>query len=98
MTGGSQGARVFADVVPPAVAALPEAIRARLLVTQQCRAEDLARTETAYRAAGVDYNAALPGTQVQLVRRPAANLEMERSKVREGYSGRRTGAASLRRR
>ncbi len=53
VTGGSQGARVFADVVPPAIAALPEAIRARLLVTQQCRAEDLARTESAYRAAGV---------------------------------------------
>jgi UDP-N-acetylglucosamine--N-acetylmuramyl-(pentapeptide) pyrophosphoryl-undecaprenol N-acetylglucosamine transferase len=53
VTGGSQGARIFADVVPPAIAALPEAIRARLLVTQQCRAEDLARTETAYRAAGV---------------------------------------------
>lgn len=53
VTGGSQGARVFADVVPAAVAALPEEIRARLLVTQQCRAEDLARTESAYRAAGV---------------------------------------------
>ena len=53
VTGGSQGARVFADVVPPAIAALPEAIRARLLVTQQCRAEDLARTEAAYREAGV---------------------------------------------
>jgi len=53
VTGGSQGARIFADVVPAAVAALPEAIRARLLVTQQCRAEDLARTGAAYRAAGV---------------------------------------------
>jgi UDP-N-acetylglucosamine--N-acetylmuramyl-(pentapeptide) pyrophosphoryl-undecaprenol N-acetylglucosamine transferase len=53
VTGGSQGARVFADVVPAAIAALPEPIRARLLVTQQCRAEDLARTEAAYRAAGV---------------------------------------------
>lgn len=53
VTGGSQGARVFADVVPMAVAALPESLRARLLVSQQCRAEDLARTEAAYRAAGV---------------------------------------------
>ena len=58
VTGGSQGARVFADVVPAAVAALPEAIRARLLVTQQCRAEDLARTERAYREAGVVANLA----------------------------------------
>jgi len=31
-----------------------------------------------------------------LVRRPAANLEIERSKVRQGYSEARTGAASLR--
>jgi UDP-N-acetylglucosamine--N-acetylmuramyl-(pentapeptide) pyrophosphoryl-undecaprenol N-acetylglucosamine transferase len=51
--GGSLGARVLADVVPAAVAALPEAIRGRLVVTQQTRAEDLPRVEGAYRAAGV---------------------------------------------
>jgi UDP-N-acetylglucosamine--N-acetylmuramyl-(pentapeptide) pyrophosphoryl-undecaprenol N-acetylglucosamine transferase len=51
--GGSLGARVFADVVPAAVAALPEALRARLVVTQQTRAEDLPRVEAAYREAGV---------------------------------------------
>lgn len=51
--GGSLGARIFADVVPGAVAALPDAIRARLVVTQQTRAEDLPRVETAYRQAGV---------------------------------------------
>ncbi len=51
--GGSLGARVFADVVPAAVAALPERLRGRLVVTQQTRAEDLPRVETAYRAAGV---------------------------------------------
>jgi UDP-N-acetylglucosamine--N-acetylmuramyl-(pentapeptide) pyrophosphoryl-undecaprenol N-acetylglucosamine transferase len=51
--GGSLGARIFADIVPAAVAALPEALRARLLVTQQTRAEDLPRVETAYREAGV---------------------------------------------
>lgn len=51
--GGSLGARVFADVVPEAVAALPEALRGRLVVTQQTRAEDLPRVESAYRGAGV---------------------------------------------
>jgi UDP-N-acetylglucosamine--N-acetylmuramyl-(pentapeptide) pyrophosphoryl-undecaprenol N-acetylglucosamine transferase len=51
--GGSLGARVFADVVPAAVAALPEALRGRLVVTQQTRAEDLPRVESAYRAASV---------------------------------------------
>ena len=51
--GGSLGARIFADVVPGAVAALPDGLRARLVVTQQTRAEDLPRVETAYREAGV---------------------------------------------
>lgn len=51
--GGSLGARVFADVVPDAVARLPEALRARMMVTQQCRPEDLNRVRTAYEAAGV---------------------------------------------
>jgi UDP-N-acetylglucosamine--N-acetylmuramyl-(pentapeptide) pyrophosphoryl-undecaprenol N-acetylglucosamine transferase len=51
--GGSLGARIFADVVPGAVALLPPALRQRLVVTQQTRAEDLPRVETAYREAGV---------------------------------------------
>ena len=53
VTGGSLGARVLADVVPAAVAALPDAIRARLLVTQQTRTDDLPRVAAAYKAAGV---------------------------------------------
>ncbi len=53
VTGGSQGATVFSDVVPAALAALPEALRARLRVTQQCRAEDLERVCAAYRDAGI---------------------------------------------
>jgi UDP-N-acetylglucosamine--N-acetylmuramyl-(pentapeptide) pyrophosphoryl-undecaprenol N-acetylglucosamine transferase len=51
--GGSLGARVFADVVPGAVAALPLGLRGRLLVAQQCRPEDMARVREAYEAAGV---------------------------------------------
>jgi UDP-N-acetylglucosamine--N-acetylmuramyl-(pentapeptide) pyrophosphoryl-undecaprenol N-acetylglucosamine transferase len=51
--GGSLGARVFSDIVPPALAALPEALRARLRVTQQCRADDLDRVAEAYRKAGI---------------------------------------------
>jgi UDP-N-acetylglucosamine--N-acetylmuramyl-(pentapeptide) pyrophosphoryl-undecaprenol N-acetylglucosamine transferase len=51
--GGSLGARVFSDVVPPAVAGLPAELRARLSVVQQCRAEDLARVRAAYDAAGI---------------------------------------------
>jgi UDP-N-acetylglucosamine--N-acetylmuramyl-(pentapeptide) pyrophosphoryl-undecaprenol N-acetylglucosamine transferase len=51
--GGSLGARVFSDVVPDAIALLPEDLRRRLRVTQQCRAEDLARVAAAYEAMGV---------------------------------------------
>ena len=51
--GGSLGARVFSDVVPAALAALPEALRARLDVVQQCRAEDLDRVRAAYVGAGI---------------------------------------------
>jgi UDP-N-acetylglucosamine--N-acetylmuramyl-(pentapeptide) pyrophosphoryl-undecaprenol N-acetylglucosamine transferase len=51
--GGSLGARVFSDVVPPALARLPAALRQRLSVTQQCRAEDLERVRAAYGEAGI---------------------------------------------
>ena len=51
--GGSQGARFFADALPEALARIPEPIRRRLFVVQQCRKEDLARVEEAYEAAGV---------------------------------------------
>ncbi len=53
MIGGSQGARVLSDVVPPAIAALPEPIRRNLRVAHQARAEDQARVMAAYQAAGV---------------------------------------------
>lgn len=51
--GGSQGARVLSDMVPAAIAALPEDTRARLNVAHQARAEDHDRVTEAYAAAGV---------------------------------------------
>ena len=50
VTGGSQGARVLSEVVPDGLAMLPPAIRMRLQVTQQCRAEDLDRVRERYRS------------------------------------------------
>jgi UDP-N-acetylglucosamine--N-acetylmuramyl-(pentapeptide) pyrophosphoryl-undecaprenol N-acetylglucosamine transferase len=47
ITGGSQGARVMADVAPAAIALLSEADRARLSVMQQARGEDKARVAEA---------------------------------------------------
>ena len=52
--GGSLGARVFSDVVPASLAMLPQDLRVRLAVTQQCRTEDLARVRGAYHAAGIE--------------------------------------------
>lgn len=51
--GGSQGARVMSDIVPGAIAKLDADLRARLIVTQQAREEDVARVREAYAAAGV---------------------------------------------
>ena len=53
VVGGSLGAAVFAELVPAAVAALPDRIRSRLSVTQQCRAEQLGALTAAYAAIGV---------------------------------------------
>ena len=46
--GGSQGARVFSDVIPAAVKLLPLALRRRLEIAQQSRPEELDRTHQAY--------------------------------------------------
>jgi UDP-N-acetylglucosamine--N-acetylmuramyl-(pentapeptide) pyrophosphoryl-undecaprenol N-acetylglucosamine transferase len=51
--GGSQGARIMADVVPPAVERLDAALRARLSVMQQARSEDIERVRMTYRRIGV---------------------------------------------
>ncbi len=51
--GGSQGARILSDVVPAAVAALPEALRANLRVSHQARDEDATRAAAIYDAAGI---------------------------------------------
>lgn len=46
--GGSQGARVFGRVLPAAFALLSDDLRRRLVVTQQCRPEDIEATRDAY--------------------------------------------------
>jgi UDP-N-acetylglucosamine--N-acetylmuramyl-(pentapeptide) pyrophosphoryl-undecaprenol N-acetylglucosamine transferase len=51
--GGSQGARVFSDVIPAAIAELPERLRRRLRLSQQARPEDEARVTAAHAKTGV---------------------------------------------
>ncbi len=46
--GGSQGARILSDIVPPAIASLPEHLRRNIRVSQQAREEDLARVTDYY--------------------------------------------------
>ena len=51
--GGSQGARIMADIVPDAVAQLEPYLQMRLSVVQQAREEDLARVKEVYARAKV---------------------------------------------
>ena len=57
MTGGSQGARILSEIVPDGLAMLQPALRSRLQVIQQCRAEDIEAVRNRY--AGHDIPAEL---------------------------------------
>ena len=48
VVGGSQGARVMADIVPGAIERLEPSLRNRLVLTQQVREEDMARVRAVY--------------------------------------------------
>jgi UDP-N-acetylglucosamine--N-acetylmuramyl-(pentapeptide) pyrophosphoryl-undecaprenol N-acetylglucosamine transferase len=50
--GGSQGARIMADIAPAAIELLPVAVRANLTVTQQARPEDIERVKAIYARLG----------------------------------------------
>jgi UDP-N-acetylglucosamine--N-acetylmuramyl-(pentapeptide) pyrophosphoryl-undecaprenol N-acetylglucosamine transferase len=54
VVGGSQGARVLGTTLPKALVQLPDALRRRLRLVQQCRAEDLDAARETYRQAGID--------------------------------------------
>ncbi|CAA9423498.1 MAG: UDP-N-acetylglucosamine--N-acetylmuramyl-(pentapeptide) pyrophosphoryl-undecaprenol N-acetylglucosamine transferase [uncultured Rubellimicrobium sp.] len=81
--GGSQGARILSDVVPPAIAALPMEVRARLRISQQARDEDLDRVRAFYRAEAIeadirpffeDVPARMAQTQLVIARAGASTL------------------------
>ncbi len=52
--GGSQGARIFSEVVPETLTNLPLDLQRRLKITQQCRPEYLTQTKAAYRQSLLD--------------------------------------------
>ncbi len=51
--GGSQGARIMAEIVPPAVARLEEHLKMRLKIVQQAREEDVQAVRESYAKSGV---------------------------------------------
>jgi UDP-N-acetylglucosamine--N-acetylmuramyl-(pentapeptide) pyrophosphoryl-undecaprenol N-acetylglucosamine transferase len=78
VTGGSQGATIFSEVVPEAIAALPANLRARIRVDQQCREADVEATRAAY--ARMNINADIASFFVDLPTRLAgAHLVIARS-------------------
>jgi UDP-N-acetylglucosamine--N-acetylmuramyl-(pentapeptide) pyrophosphoryl-undecaprenol N-acetylglucosamine transferase len=48
VVGGSQGARIMSDIVPPAIEKLEPSLWGRLVLTQQVRDEDMARVRAIY--------------------------------------------------
>ncbi|MER8746238.1 undecaprenyldiphospho-muramoylpentapeptide beta-N-acetylglucosaminyltransferase [Mesorhizobium sp. M1004] len=76
--GGSQGAQFFSDAMPAAIALLPEAQRKRLVITQQARADDVARVKAGYAALGVHVEVS-PFFTDMAQRMGAAHLVISRS-------------------
>jgi UDP-N-acetylglucosamine--N-acetylmuramyl-(pentapeptide) pyrophosphoryl-undecaprenol N-acetylglucosamine transferase len=54
VVGGSQGARVMADILPGAIERLEPTLRNRLILTQQVREEDMARVRAIYDRLGIN--------------------------------------------
>lgn len=52
--GGSQGASVFSSVVPEAIGLLPDDMKRRIEIVQQCRAADLGAARHAYDLLGLN--------------------------------------------
>jgi UDP-N-acetylglucosamine--N-acetylmuramyl-(pentapeptide) pyrophosphoryl-undecaprenol N-acetylglucosamine transferase len=76
--GGSQGAHVMAEIVPPAIAQLAPDTRARLRVVQQARDEDLEEVKATYAKLNVEAECA-PFFSDLPARMAAAHLIVSRS-------------------
>jgi UDP-N-acetylglucosamine--N-acetylmuramyl-(pentapeptide) pyrophosphoryl-undecaprenol N-acetylglucosamine transferase len=83
VTGGSLGATVFSEVLPQAIALLPENLRSRVRIDQQCRAADIDEVRAAYQQLGVsvdinsffvDLPARLAGSHLVIARSGASTV------------------------
>ena len=54
IVGGSQGARIFGEVVPRAISQLPEQYRSKLKIVQQARAEQVEDVKNLYKDFGIE--------------------------------------------
>ncbi len=78
VTGGSQGARIFSDIVPAAIEALTAKERERISLVQQARGEDEARVRVVYDRLGLPAEVA-PFFKDLPARIAGANLVIARS-------------------
>jgi UDP-N-acetylglucosamine--N-acetylmuramyl-(pentapeptide) pyrophosphoryl-undecaprenol N-acetylglucosamine transferase len=78
VVGGSQGARIMADIVPGAIERLEPALWRRLQLVQQVREEDLARVQPVYERLKIDAELAPFFTDLP-ARLAAAHLVVSRS-------------------
>lgn len=78
VVGGSQGARVMSDIVPPAIERLAPSLWNRLSIVQQVRQEDVSRVSAIYSRLGVNVELA-PFFNDLPARLAAAHLVISRS-------------------
>jgi UDP-N-acetylglucosamine--N-acetylmuramyl-(pentapeptide) pyrophosphoryl-undecaprenol N-acetylglucosamine transferase len=52
--GGSLGARVFSQVMPQALQLMPDHLRRRIVLAQQCRKDDLEQAQSSFAGAGIE--------------------------------------------
>ena len=94
ITGGSQGARAFSEIVPAALTRLPREIKQRLRVVQQCRPEDLEEVRGIYQRAEIA--AELMGVTipeaVEMIRKSTAATRRAPRPAEVAFSVDRTGA------
>ena len=78
ITGGSQAASIFSQVVPKALILLPEHLRKRLKIMQQCKEQDLSSVTETYQTAGLRAETA-PFFKQMAARLAASHLFIGRS-------------------
>lgn len=76
--GGSQGATIFSHILPQAMALLPEPLRARIRLDQQCRVTDIEQVRAAYAALNMQVDLA-PFFYDVAVRLAASHVVITRS-------------------